>query len=80
MYAVEFLAKIKNGSIEIPEEYRTRLQKQVRVILLSDEPVQVNADKTSILDVLANSPGQRVFKTAADVDLYLNEERASWDR
>ncbi len=37
MYAVEFQAKVKNGSIEIPEEYKTRFEERVRVILLSEE-------------------------------------------
>ena len=42
MYAIEFQAKIKNGSIEIPKEYRRRLQEQggdnaVRVIILTFE-------------------------------------------
>ena len=37
MYAVEFQAKVKNGSIEIPEEYRPRFKERVRVILLAEE-------------------------------------------
>lgn len=37
MYAVEFQAKVKNGAIEIPEEYRTRFKGRVRVILLAEE-------------------------------------------
>jgi hypothetical protein len=37
MYAVEFQAKIKNGAIEIPEEYRKRFKERVRVILLAEE-------------------------------------------
>jgi tetratricopeptide (TPR) repeat protein len=37
MYAVEFQAKIKNGTIEIPEVYRSRLKERVRVILLAEE-------------------------------------------
>ena len=37
MYAVEFQAKIKNGTIEIPEIYRNRFKERVRVILLAEE-------------------------------------------
>ena len=37
MYAVEFQAKVKNGSIEIPEEYKPRFKERVRVILLAEE-------------------------------------------
>jgi hypothetical protein len=37
MYAVEFQAKVKNGAIEIPGEYKTRFKGRVRVILLVEE-------------------------------------------
>ena len=37
MYAVEFQAQIKNGTIEIPEAYRSRFKERVRVILLAEE-------------------------------------------
>ena len=37
MYAVEFQAKVKNGAIEIPQEYRARFKERVRVILLAEE-------------------------------------------
>jgi hypothetical protein len=37
MYAVEFQAKIKEGTIEIPEIYRNRFKERVRVILLAEE-------------------------------------------
>ena len=37
MYAVEFQTRIKNGIIEIPEEFRDRFREYVRVILLAEE-------------------------------------------
>jgi hypothetical protein len=37
MYAVEFQAKIKDGTNEIPEMYRNRFKEHVRVILLAEE-------------------------------------------
>jgi hypothetical protein len=37
MYAVEFQAQIKNGTIEVPEVYRDRFKERVRVILLEEE-------------------------------------------
>jgi hypothetical protein len=37
MYAVEFQARIKDGTIEIPEAYRHRFKEHVRVILLAEE-------------------------------------------
>lgn len=79
MYAVEFQTTIKNGMIEIPEVYRGRLHRHVRVILL-DEELPPYEEKRSIVQVLAEASGQRIFKTAESVDNYLQEERASWDR
>ncbi len=35
---------------------------------------------SSALDILAQVPGQRLFKTAAEVDAYLQEERTAWER
>lgn len=36
--------------------------------------------RRSAVDILASAPGQRLFKTAADVDEYLQTERDAWDR
>ncbi len=38
MRAVEFQARVKEGKIEIPSQYRGRIQGWVRVILLVEEP------------------------------------------
>ncbi|MGH9751341.1 MAG: hypothetical protein ACREA2_01025 [Blastocatellia bacterium] len=37
-------------------------------------------ERRSVLDILKDLPGQRLFKTSAEVDAYLREERDSWDR
>jgi hypothetical protein len=37
MYAAEIQAKIKNGTIEIPEIYSNRFKERVWVILLAEE-------------------------------------------
>jgi hypothetical protein len=34
----------------------------------------------SAWQIISEGPGQRLFKTAKEVDDYLAEERASWDR
>jgi len=36
--------------------------------------------RRSAIDILAQAPGQRLFKTPAQVDAYLKEERDSWER
>jgi hypothetical protein len=35
--------------------------------------------RQSAIDILTAAPGQQIFQTPADVDRYLQEERASWD-
>ncbi len=35
--------------------------------------------KRSVLDILADASGQRLFKTAEEVDAYIREERDSWE-
>jgi hypothetical protein len=57
MYAIEFQANIKNGSIEIPEKYRRRLKEEgsdnaVRVIILAPER-QLSGD---LIDQLLDNP------------------------
>jgi hypothetical protein len=65
------------GRIEITD---TQLPegKAVEVIVLF-EPV-ANGKRASILDVLAQAPGHLAFKTAEEVDAYLQEERQTWER
>ena len=48
----------------------------VEVVVLRSSP----AERRSAVDILAEAPGQRLFKTAKEVDDYIKEERASWDR
>ena len=37
-----------------------------------------STERRSVVDILAEAPGQRLFKTAKEVDEYIAEERASW--
>ena len=34
----------------------------------------------SAVEILKEAPGQRLFETAEEVESYLKDERASWDR
>jgi len=38
-----------------------------------------SAPRRSIVDVLAEAPGALLFRTPADVDDYLGEERDAWE-
>ena len=39
-----------------------------------------STERRSVVDILAEAPGHLVFKTGKEVDDYIKEERASWDR
>jgi len=52
MYAVEFQATIKDGTIEIPEVYRHRFRERVRVILLAEE----ESTTANLIDQLLQRP------------------------
>ena len=50
------------------------------------EPVDVVVTHSSVssrrsaVDILAEAPGQRLFKSPEEVDAYLKDERESWER
>ena len=66
---------LPGGKVEIvsPE---LEAGQRVEVVVLSSGSSQ----RRSAVDILAEVPGQRLFKTAQEVDDYIKEERESWDR
>lgn len=57
MYAVEFQATIHNGFIEVPEKYRYRFRKPVRVILLApSEEEEEEKSKSYIKELFGTVP------------------------
>ncbi len=38
------------------------------------------SSRRSAVDILAEAPGQRLFKNPEDVESYLKDERESWER
>lgn len=42
MYAIEFKATIRNGMIPIPKQYLRKLQSDLRVIVMQEDPVATN--------------------------------------
>lgn len=53
MQAVEFRTSVKDGMIQVPEEFRSKIRGQVRVILLSDEP---EGTRPNMIDHLLEHP------------------------
>jgi len=52
MYAVEFQAQIKNGTIELPEAYRIHFKERGRVILLAED----ESSTMTLIDQLLQHP------------------------
>ena len=48
----------------------------VDVVVTRSSPTK----RRSAVDILNSGPGHRLFKTAKEVDDYIAQERASWDR
>ena len=48
----------------------------VEVVVLHESTVRGR----SVMEILNSGPEQRLFQTAKEVDDYIAEERASWDR
>lgn len=55
-------------------------EEMVEVIILFplDETSLLSCPKRSVLEILAETPGHRVFQTASDVEKYLQEEHGAW--
>jgi hypothetical protein len=68
---------LPGGKIEIVDQELPAGEPVDVIVLLSTAPASV---RRSALDILAEAPGQRLFKTAADVDAYLQHEREAWER
>lgn len=48
MQAIEFIAKAKKGTIEIPKEYQEQLRDQFRVIILQEVPEKIRTKEAKI--------------------------------
>jgi hypothetical protein len=65
------------GTIEIavPE-----LQPGQRVHVSIEPDTTEHVEKRPAIEILREARGHQLFKTAEEVDAYINEERDSWDR
>lgn len=69
MKAIEFRAKVENGVIHVPAEYRSHLSQQVRVILLAEGEEERGSD--DMIGRLLRSPRKvRDFKPLSRDAIY----------
>lgn len=70
MYAIEFQTKVKNGTIDIPEEYGDRFKIRVRVILM----VEKETLTTHFIDELLENPKKvSDFQPVTREEIYFSE-------
>jgi len=75
--ALHLKAKVlPGGKIEVTDQALPAGEEVEVIVLLSASPM---ATRRSAVDILAEAPGHRLFKTKADVDAYLQQERETWD-
>ncbi len=67
---------LAEGKVEIVDP-QLRPGEAVEVIILLPEAKP--AERRSVMDILAEAPGQRLFKTPEEVEAYLREERRAWE-
>jgi hypothetical protein len=70
-------AVLPGGKIEVIDQSLPSGEVVEVIILL---PPALAADRRSAVDILAEAPGHRLFKTAEEVEDYLRKEREAWDR
>ncbi len=68
---------LPGGKIEIVDQELPAGELVDVIVLLAASPASA---RRSAIDILAEAPGHRLFKTAADVDAYLQHEREAWER
>nr|VFJ91113.1 MAG: hypothetical protein BECKLFY1418A_GA0070994_101439 [Candidatus Kentron sp. LFY] len=79
MQAIQFDARIHDGIIDIPSQHQNLPKENVKVILLVEDESPLPAARPSALDILARSPGKRLFQSAEAVDNHLRAERDAWE-
>ena len=68
---------LPGGKIEISNPELIPGQRATVVVMIEDnEPVE----QRHVIDILKTLPGHQIFKSAEEVDAYLQGERNSWER
>jgi hypothetical protein len=68
---------LPGGKIEVTDP---QLPSGATVDVIVLLPEQRGSPSRSVVDVLAEAPGQLVFQSAEEVDAYLRAERDAWER
>ena len=66
---------LPGGRIEIVDQ-KLPVGESVDVVVLHS----LGSEQLSTVDILKGAPGRHLFKSVEEVESYLEDERASWDR
>ena len=66
---------LPGGRIEIVDQ-KLPVGESVNVVVLHS----LGSVQRSAVEILKEAPGKRLFETAEEVESYLKDERASWER
>lgn len=84
MRAIEFKAKIKNGTIQIPEKHRKLADGLVRIIILTEETeadraIQPAQDMDAIQSILKKLRAKKVFQDINNPTAWQRSIREEWN-
>ncbi len=68
---------LPGGKIEVSAPGLIEGQQAIVFVMIEEETQTPNRP---LSEILRDYPGGQLFKTAAEVDIYLREERTSWER
>lgn len=68
---------LPGGKIEVTDQALSAGEEVDVIVLLPEPPT---AERQSAIDILAEAPGHRLFKTASDVEDDLQQGRDAWNR
>ena len=75
--AIRVQTKVQSGGkIEISDPQLPAGENVEVIILLSSPSLE---DRRSVVDILADASGHRLFRTAEEVKRYIQDERGSWE-
>jgi len=70
----------EDGAIQIRAPELVPGQRVIVTVEATETTEEAPTEKRHVIEIIADLPGYRLFKTAEEVDEYIREDRDSWDR
>ena len=70
----------EGGKVEcIAPQLPVNTEVDVIILFPTSHDMTLPTAKRSVLDIIADAPGQQLFKTPEDVEQYMDEEHGAWN-